>query len=57
MSSYFASFARHGAPFAQGQPAWPRYHTENRPVMLLNSECQVDYDPDSDERKFWQSLA
>jgi para-nitrobenzyl esterase len=57
MSSYFTSFARHGVPSAQGQPAWLRYRTENRPVMLINSVCQVAYDPDGDERMFWQSLA
>jgi para-nitrobenzyl esterase len=56
MSGYFASFARSGAPSAQGQPAWPRYDTRTRPVMLLNTECRVAYDPSSEERKLWQSL-
>jgi para-nitrobenzyl esterase len=56
MSGYFASFARSGAPLAQGQPAWPRYDSQRRAVMLLNSECRVAYDPGSDERKLWQSL-
>jgi para-nitrobenzyl esterase len=56
MSGYFASFARSGIPTAQGHPAWPRYDTQRRAVMLLNSECQVVDDPNSDERKLWQSL-
>jgi len=56
MSSYFASFARSGVPTAEGQPSWPRYDTESRAVMLLNSQCRVVNDPDGDERKFWQSL-
>ncbi len=56
MSSYFASFARSGVPSAQGQPAWPRYDTQRRAVMLLNTECRVAYDPNSTERKLWQSL-
>ncbi len=56
MSSYFASFARSGVPAAQGQPPWPRYDTQTRAVMLLNSECRVVYDPNSQERKLWQSL-
>ena len=56
MSGYFASFARSGVPTAQGQPTWPRYTTENRAVMLLNSECRVVYDPDSEQRKLWKSL-
>ena len=56
MSGYFASFARSGVPSAQGEPAWPRYETGKRAVMLLNSTCQVEYDPDGETRKVWQSL-
>jgi para-nitrobenzyl esterase len=56
MSSYFTSFARSAVPAAADQPAWPRYNSEKRPVMLLNSECRVVDDPDSEERKLWQSL-
>jgi Carboxylesterase type B len=55
MSGYFASFARSGVPSAAGQPAWPRYDTATRATMLLNSRCRVENDPDSEERKFWQS--
>jgi para-nitrobenzyl esterase len=56
MSSYFASFARNGAPTARGQPAWPRYDTAAREVMLLNSRCEVISDPNGEERRFWRSL-
>jgi len=56
MSSYFASFARNAVPTAGGQPAWPRYDTDKRAVMLFNTECRVVDDPDGEERKFWQSL-
>ncbi len=56
MSSYFASFARNAVPTAAGQPQWPRYDTQNRSVMLLNSQCRVVNDPDSEERQLWQSL-
>jgi para-nitrobenzyl esterase len=56
MSGYFASFARSGVPSVEGQPTWPRYDTQTRAVMLLNTECRVAYDPSSDERKLWQSL-
>jgi para-nitrobenzyl esterase len=56
MSGYFASFARSGVPAAQDQPAWPRYDTAERAVMLLNSRCRVAMDPDSGERKLWRSL-
>jgi len=56
MSSYFASFAASGVPTARGQPAWPRYDTATREVMLLNSRCRVAGDPNGEERRFWRSL-
>lgn len=56
MSGYFAGFARSGVPTAQGQPAWPRYDTATREVMLLDSRCRVAGDPGGEERRFWQSL-
>jgi para-nitrobenzyl esterase len=56
ISSYFASFARNGVPSAAGQPTWPRYDTATRPVMLLNTQCNVVNNPDGEEREFWQSL-
>jgi para-nitrobenzyl esterase len=56
MSGYFASFARSGVPSAQGQPAWPRYDTATRAVMLLDSRCRVAMDPDGEERELWRSL-
>ncbi len=56
MSGYFASFARNGTPTARGQPAWPRYDTATRAVMLLNSGCRVVDDPNGEERRLWQSL-
>jgi para-nitrobenzyl esterase len=56
MSGYFASFARSGCPAARGQPAWPRYDTATREVMLLNSRCRVVGEPNGEERRFWRSL-
>lgn len=56
MSSYFTSFARNSIPSAGGQPAWPRYETATRAVMLLDSRCRVAMDPDGEERRFWRSL-
>ncbi|MGH8303565.1 MAG: carboxylesterase/lipase family protein, partial [Steroidobacteraceae bacterium] len=56
MSGYFASFARSAVPAAEGQPAWPRYQTATRAVMLLDSRCRVAMDPDGEARKLWRSL-
>ncbi|HEY6455550.1 MAG TPA: carboxylesterase family protein [Steroidobacteraceae bacterium] len=56
MSGYFASFARSGVPAVHGQPAWPRYDTHRRAVMLLDAQSRVVDDPDGAARKLWQSL-
>ena len=56
MSGYFTSFARSGVPSAQDQPAWPRYNTRKRAVMLLDSKCRVATDPDGEARELWQTL-
>jgi para-nitrobenzyl esterase len=58
MSGYFASFARHGVPsLGGGLPVWPRYDTKTRATMILNTDCHVVNDPDSEIRKMWQSLS
>ena len=56
MSGYFSSFARSGIPTARGQPAWSRYETNARPVMLIDGGCRVALDPAGEERKLWRSL-
>jgi para-nitrobenzyl esterase len=56
VSGYFTSFARSGTPSARGQPAWLRYDSERRAVMLLNSECRMAMDPGGEERRLWESL-
>jgi para-nitrobenzyl esterase len=55
MSAFWASFARSGKPAAPGQPEWPRYTTADRPVMLINTTCRVEKDPEGAARKIWQS--
>lgn len=54
MSAFWASFARTGKPQAPGQPDWPRYTTTDRPVMLINTACRVENDPEGAARKVWQ---
>jgi para-nitrobenzyl esterase len=54
MSAFWASFARDGKPIAPGQPDWPRYTTTDRPVMLINTTCRVENDPEGAARKIWQ---
>jgi len=54
MSAFWAGFARDGKPSAPGQPDWPRYGTQDRPVMLINTACRVENDPEGAARKVWQ---
>ena len=53
MRAYWANFARTGHPFAEGEPAWPRYGVPQRPVLLLDAERRVVEDLDSEVRRFW----
>jgi para-nitrobenzyl esterase len=54
MSAFWASFAHDGKPIAPGQPDWPRYTIADRPVMLINTACRVENDPEGAARKVWQ---
>jgi para-nitrobenzyl esterase len=54
MSAFWASFAHDGKPIAPGQPDWPRYIIADRPVMLINTTCHVENDPEGAARKVWQ---
>ena len=55
-SAFWASFARTSQPSAPGAPAWPRYDTQTRPVMLIDSTCRVENDPDGPARVMWQTV-
>jgi carboxylesterase type B len=37
-------------------PAWPRYDTARRATMVLDAECRVVDDPDSDVRRLWATV-
>lgn len=56
-SAFWTSFARDSVPSAPGAPAWPRYDTQTRPVMLIDVDCYVENDPDGPARQMWQSVA
>ncbi|MBN1388063.1 MAG: carboxylesterase/lipase family protein [Bacteroidales bacterium] len=49
----WSSFAKTGVPEAEGQPHWPEYNTIDRPVMRIDSECEVIYDRFRLERKYF----
>lgn len=56
MSHAWTSFARNSDPNFDGLPHWPAYTLEKRETMFLNAECRVVADPDSEERKLWETL-
>lgn len=53
MSDAWLAFARNGNPNHSGIPNWPVYTTEKRATMVFNTECRVQVDPASEERKAW----
>ena len=55
MSSYWAGFARVGRPEAEGLPEWEAYSLETRPVMVLDAQCSLVYDPRPATRKWWDA--
>jgi para-nitrobenzyl esterase len=50
VSGAWAAFARTGNPSHKGLPNWPAYNAEQRPTMILNTQCKVVNDPHHEER-------
>jgi para-nitrobenzyl esterase len=50
VSGAWAAFARSGNPSCKGLPNWPAYNAEQRPTMILNTECKATNDPHREER-------
>ena len=53
MREYWVQFARTGLPSAGGEPAWPAYDTDKRPVLLLDATRRVAEDFDGVIRELW----
>lgn len=56
MSEAWIAFARRGDPNASTLPSWPAYDAITRATMVLNNECDVVNDPDSDIRHLWATI-
>ena len=57
MSTLWTSYARTAHPTPPpGQPAWPPYTLPRRATLLIDTNCRVEDDPQSAERRFWESL-
>ena len=56
VSGAWAAFARSGAPNHGGIPHWPAYTTEERATMIFDTDCRVENNPYSEERKAWDGI-
>ncbi len=52
----WTSFATEGRPSATEIADWPQYDTESRPVLVLDENPHVEFDPFGDERRVWEGL-
>ena len=57
VSKTWTAFARNGDPGNEAIPTWPAYTAERRATMLLDDECRVVDDPDSEARLLWSKVA
>jgi para-nitrobenzyl esterase len=52
----FAQFAFTGSPGTDRIGTWPRFSTARRETMLLDSECRVESDPESELRQVYEKV-
>ncbi|MCY0878235.1 MAG: carboxylesterase/lipase family protein [Firmicutes bacterium] len=50
------AFIAHGDPNGGSLPPWPPYDTAHRPVMVIDRESRVAWDPDSAARQLWDAV-
>jgi para-nitrobenzyl esterase len=51
-----AGFAREGRPASPRLPEWPQYDTSTRATLIFDSECRVENDPLSTQRRAWDGI-
>jgi para-nitrobenzyl esterase len=56
LSATWAAFARNGNPDHEGIPHWPAYTSEKRATIILNTQCRIEEDPQSEERRAWDAI-
>jgi len=52
----WTTFARTGRPAAKGAPEWPAYNLKERPLMRIDTKCEVINDRYSEELKMWREI-
>ena len=56
MAELWTTFARTGKPGAEGQPEWLPYTIPERPTMRIDSQCEIIFDRNREEREMLKSL-
>ncbi|WP_446742584.1 carboxylesterase/lipase family protein [Silvibacterium acidisoli] len=56
MHNAWAAFIKGGAPAASGLPQWPRYTTQDRATMILDTQSHVDQKPAEQELRLWDGV-
>ncbi|MDO9333773.1 MAG: carboxylesterase/lipase family protein [Dehalococcoidales bacterium] len=56
MSGAWTTFAKSGDPNHKGMIKWPTYDKEKRATVIFNTECRIENDPFSEERKLWDGI-
>jgi len=56
MAEMWTTFARTGIPGAKGQPVWQPYNLSKRPIMRIDSQCELIYNRNKTEIEMWKSL-
>ncbi|SHH48457.1 para-nitrobenzyl esterase [Chryseolinea serpens] len=56
MAEMWATFARTGKPGAKNAPEWPAYNLTDRPLMRIDSKCEVLKNRFHDELAMWKSI-
>jgi para-nitrobenzyl esterase len=56
MSELWTTFARTGKPAANEVPEWPAYDLSDRPIMRIDTQCEVINNRWKEEFDMWRSI-
>jgi para-nitrobenzyl esterase len=56
ISATWIAFARNGTPDNSGIPLWPRYESQDRATMILDTICRVERNPNREARLLWSRV-
>jgi para-nitrobenzyl esterase len=56
MHQAWLQFIMRGDPNIPELPRWPRYDVHDRPVMTINLESRLEWDPDGTARQLWDAV-